>query len=85
MVRVNLSIGDKELQILDDMVKNKNVSRSKLIREAIKLYKNEFDKKEAENERVERIKSAINIQDDLSNYSKDWDGVSEIRKWRESR
>jgi metal-responsive CopG/Arc/MetJ family transcriptional regulator len=85
MVRVNLSISEKELQILDDMVKNKNVSRSKLIREAIELYKNEFDKKEAENERIERIKSAINIQNNLSKYSKDWDGVSEIRKWRESR
>lgn len=85
MVRVNLSISEKELQILDDMVKNKNVSRSKLIREAIELYKNEFDKKEAENERIKRIKSAINIQNNLSKYSKDWDGVSEIRKWRESR
>ena len=85
MVRVNLSIGEKELQMLDDMVKDKNISRSKLIREAIELYKKEFDKKEAEIKRVERIKSAINIQDDLSKYSKDWDGVSEIRKWRESR
>jgi metal-responsive CopG/Arc/MetJ family transcriptional regulator len=85
MVRVNLSISEKELKILDDMVKNKNVSRSKLIREAIEFYKNEFNKKEAETKRLERIKGAINIQDDLSKYSKDWDGVSEIRKWRESR
>lgn len=85
MVRVNLSIGEKELRILDDMVKDKNTSRSKLIREAIELYKKEFNKKEAEIKRVERIKSAINIQDNLSKYSKDWDGVSEIRKWRESR
>jgi metal-responsive CopG/Arc/MetJ family transcriptional regulator len=85
MVRVNLSIGEKELQILDDMVKNINASRSKLIRDAIELYKKELDKKEAENDRVERIKSAIKIQDNLSKYSKDWDGVSEIRKWRESR
>lgn len=85
MVRVNLSIGEQELQILDDMVENENISRSKLIREAIKLYKKEFDKADMEKKRLERISNAINIQDGLSKYSKDWDGVSEIRKWRESR
>ena len=85
MVRVNMSIDEQELQMLDDMVKKENVSRSKLIREAIKLYKKEFDRIDMENKRLERIRNAINTQDKLSKYSKDWDGVSEIRKWRESR
>ena len=85
MVRVNLSIDEQELQILDDMVKNQNVTRSKLIRDAVKLYKRELDRMDMEKERMERISNAIKIQDSLSKYSKDWDGVSEIRKWRESR
>ena len=85
MVRVNLSINEQELQILDDMVKNQNVTRSRLIRDAIKLYKRKFDRMDMENKRIERISNAIKIQDRLSKYSKDWDGVSEIRKWRESR
>ena len=85
MVRINLSIDEKELQELDYMSGKVNISRSKLIREAIRLYKKEFDKKDMENKRIERIKNAIRIQDSLRKYSKGWDGVSEIRKWREAR
>ena len=85
MVRINLSIDEKELQELDYMSGKVNISRSKLIREAIQLYKKEFDKKNMENRRIEKIKNAIRIQDSLRKYSKGWDGVSEIRKWREAR
>ncbi len=85
MVRINLSIDEKELQELDYMSGKVNISRSKLIREAIQLYKKEFDKKNIENRRIEKIKNAIRIQDSLRKYSKGWDGVSEIRKWREAR
>ena len=85
MVRINLSIDEKELQELDYMSGKVNISRSKLIREAIQLYKKEFDKKDMENRRIEKIKNAIRIQDSLRKYSKGWDGVSEIRKWREAR
>ncbi len=85
MVRINLSIDEKGLQELDYMSGKVNISRSKLIREAIRLYKKEFDKKDMENRRIEKIKNAIRIQDSLRKYSKGWDGVSEIRKWREAR
>ncbi|TET13807.1 MAG: ribbon-helix-helix protein, CopG family [Actinobacteria bacterium] len=85
MGRINLSIDEKELQELDYMSGKVNISRSKLIREAIQLYKKEFDKKNMENRRIEKIKNAIRIQDSLRKYSKGWDGVSEIRKWREAR
>jgi len=85
MVRVNLSINEKELQELDRISEKENISRSKLIREAIALYKKEFKKIDLENRRIEKIKNAIRIQDDLRKYSKGWDGVSEIRKWREAR
>ena len=85
MVRINLSIDEKELQELDYMSGKVNISRSKLIREAVRLYKKEFDKNNMENRRIEKIKNAIRIQDSLRKYSKGWDGVSEIRKWREAR
>ena len=85
MVRINLSIDEKELQELDNIRKKENLSRSKLIREAIQLYKRKFDKLDLENRRIDKIKNAIRIQDSLRKYSKDWDGVSEIRKWREAR
>jgi len=85
MVRVNLSINEKELQELDRISEKENISRSKLIREAIALYKKELEKIDLENRRIEKIKNAIRIQDNLRKYSKGWDGVSEIRKWREAR
>ncbi|MBU2563899.1 MAG: ribbon-helix-helix protein, CopG family [Actinobacteria bacterium] len=85
MVRINLSIDEKELQELDNIRKKENLSRSKLIREAIQLYKRKFNKIDLENRRIEKIKNAIRIQDSLRKYSRDWDGVSEIRKWREAR
>ncbi|MBM3702356.1 MAG: ribbon-helix-helix protein, CopG family [Actinobacteria bacterium] len=85
MVRINLSINEKELQELDYIREKENLSRSKLIRQAIQLYKRKFDKLDLENRRIEKIKNAIRIQDSLRKYSKDWDGVSEIRKWREAR
>ena len=85
MVRINLSIDEKELQEIDSIRKKENISRSKLIREAISLYKKEFEKIDLENKRVEKIKNAIRVQDNLRKYSRDWDGVSEIRKWRETR
>ncbi|GAG59263.1 unnamed protein product [marine sediment metagenome] len=55
MGRINLSIDEKELQELDYMSGKVNISRSKLIREAIRLYKKEFDKKNMENRRIEKI------------------------------
>ncbi|MBU4483633.1 MAG: ribbon-helix-helix protein, CopG family [Actinomycetia bacterium] len=85
MVRINLSIDEKELQELDNIREKENLSRSKLIREAIQLYKRKFNKIDLENRRIEKIKNAIRIQDSLRKYSRDWDGVSEIRKWREAR
>ncbi len=32
-----------------------------------------------------KVEEAIAIQDRLRKKSKDWDGVKEIRKWREAR
>ena len=39
----------------------------------------------AELRREDKIADAIKIQDDLRKRIKNWDGASEIRKWREKR
>ena len=39
----------------------------------------------AELRREDKIADAIKIQDDLRKKIKNWDGASEIRKWREKR
>ena len=56
-----------------------------LSRKEIGLYKREFEKEKSEKSRREKIKKSIRVQDNLRKYSKDWNGVSEIRKWREKK
>ena len=43
-----------------------------------------LEKQKLDLQRRENILKAIKIQNELKKYSKGWDGVSEIRKWRES-
>jgi metal-responsive CopG/Arc/MetJ family transcriptional regulator len=85
MVRINLSIEEKELKQIDKISKSENISRSKLIRKALEVYRGEVERKAAENNRRQNIEKAIETQENLRKYSLGWDGVSEIRKWRESR
>jgi len=85
MVRINISIDSDKLQELDRIRKMKGKSRSKFIVEAADLYIGQYKQKIARQKRKNAIKEAINIQNELREQSKGWDGVSEIRKWRESR
>ena len=85
MLRINLSVDEKSLKDLDYLSKSQNQNRSKIIREAIQIYKNEFEKQKLDLKRKQNILEAIKIQNELKKYSKGWDGVIEIRKWRESR
>ena len=85
MVRINLSIDENELKEIDEIRKLKKKTRSKIIREAMQLYKQAIYKEEDEKLRKQNILHAYKIQEELKKYTKDWDGVSEIRKWRDSK
>ncbi len=85
MVRVNISIGKDKLEELDNIREKKGISRSKLLREAADMYIDKYKKDQAQKKRKESIKQAIKTQDELRRQSGEWDGVSEIRRWRESR
>ncbi|MCL5071442.1 MAG: type II toxin-antitoxin system HicB family antitoxin [Actinobacteria bacterium] len=85
MVRINISIDEKDLKELDRLSSSANLTRSGFIRKAMELYKSELEKYKLEEKRKKELKEAIKIQEELSKLSEDWDGVSEIRKWRESR
>ena len=85
MVRINISIDEKDLKELDRLSSLTNLTRSGFIRKATELYKSELEKQKLEEKRKKELKEAIKIQEELSKLSEDWDGVSEIRKWRESR
>ena len=85
MVRINISIDEKDLKDLDRLSSLTNLTRSGFIRKATELYKAELEKHKLEEKRKKELKEAIKIQEELSKLSEGWDGVSEIRKWRESR
>lgn len=85
MVRINISIDEKDLKELDRLSSLADLTRSGFLRRALELYKTEIEKQKLEEKRKREIKEAIKVQDELSKLAGDWDGVSEIRKWREHR
>ena len=83
MVRINAIFPEDMLQKLDDIAKDKKKSRSMLLREAIEKLIEEHQRQLEKNRRKTLIKHAIDVQDRLRRKSCKWDGVSEIREWRE--
>lgn len=83
MVRINAIFSEDMLKEIDAIAKGKKKSRSMLLREAVEKLIEEHKRKLEEEHRKARIKHAIKIQDRLRKKSGKWNGVSEIRKWRE--
>jgi len=84
MVRINALFPKDMLEKLDGVAKDKKKSRSMLLREATEKLIEEEHRKLEETRRKARIKHAISIQDKLRKRSGKWNGVSEIRKLRET-
>ncbi|MCL4377809.1 MAG: ribbon-helix-helix protein, CopG family [Actinobacteria bacterium] len=85
MTRINISLSDEDLKDLDRLSMQAGLTRSRLIRQALELYKTELEMKKIEEKRNKDLREAFKIQEKLSKLSEGWDGVSEIRKWREAR
>lgn len=85
MKRLNITISDDVFEKLENLKREEKSSRSELIRKAIVLYKNEFDKKIVEKERKEKILKAISKINEIRESTGAWDGVKEIRRFRDSR
>lgn len=83
MVRINAILAEDIVKKLDDIAKNEHKSRSMLLREAAEKLVEEHKRQLEEIQRKERIKDSIDTQDRLRKKSGKWDGVSEIRRWRE--
>jgi len=83
MVRINAILPEDTIKIIDTIAKEEKKSRSKLLREAAEKLIIEYQRQKAEQIRKEQLTKAIKVQDNLKKKAGKWDGVSEIRKWRE--
>jgi len=83
MVRINAILPEDTLVKIDAIAKEKKKSRSSFLREAAEKLIDEYQRQKTEEIKRERIKRAIEIQDKLKKKSGKWNGVSEVRKWRE--
>ena len=85
MVRINAILSEDTLGKIDTIIKEKKKSRSSFLREAAERLIEEYQLLKEAEVLKERRKRAIEVQDRLRKKAGKWDGVSEIRKWREMR
>lgn len=85
MVRINTILSEDTLEKIDTIIKEKKESRSSFLREAAERLIEEYRLLKEAEVLKERRKRAIEAQDRLRKKAGKWDGVSEIRKWRELR
>ena len=85
MPKINLNISESFLEKLDESSKKENMNRSEFIREAVENFVAFKQEEEGLQIRKNKIEEAIQFFDKMSAKNKNWDGVKEIIKWRESR
>lgn len=83
MVRINAILSEETIKSMDIIAKEEKKSRSRLLREAAERFIEEYQRLKAEQQRKELLKQAIKTQDKLREKAGEWDGVAEVRKWRD--
>jgi metal-responsive CopG/Arc/MetJ family transcriptional regulator len=82
-MRINSILDEELLKKIDRTAKEMKKSRSLFIREASERYLRDYEAKKLEEERKRKFAAAVQVQDKLREKTGEWDGVGEIRKWRE--
>jgi metal-responsive CopG/Arc/MetJ family transcriptional regulator len=85
IMRINAVLSDEIVQALDSIAQEEKKSRSQLLREGAEKIIAEYEQKLREERRRVKMQQAMLIQDRLREKSGTWDGVAEIRKWREKQ
>lgn len=85
VVKINITLPDEELRIIDGFVREKGETRSGLILRALQFFMEESRRMEVEEarrrEKEEAFKEILRLKDKAGG----WDGVAEIRRWRDRR
>ncbi len=84
MVRINAVLSKAIVEELDAIAREEDKNRSELLREAAEKLIEEHRRRQEEQRRRARLERAVAAQDRLRKKSGAWDGVAEVRKWRES-
>lgn len=82
-MRINAVLNDELIQALDAIAQEEKKSRSQLLREGAEKIIAEYERKREEKRRQVKMQQAMAVQDRLREKSGTWDGVAEIRKWRD--
>ncbi len=85
VTRVMISMPKQFLEEIDRVAEEEGRSRSELLREAVRLYL-QVRKARSVPGQNPLVQQAVAIQDAIAHQdSVEWDGVAEIRRWRERR
>lgn len=85
MSKINITIPADFLKNVDKSAKEEHLSRSEFLRQAVETYWEVRKTRQELKKRAQNIKEAMQIQEHLRKKAGKWDGVAEIRKWREVR
>ena len=83
-VKINITLPDTALREIDDQARADNKTRSGLILEALELFLGKRAETQAEMARRKRVQEACAEIRGLRAKAGDWDGVAEIRRWRDA-
>jgi metal-responsive CopG/Arc/MetJ family transcriptional regulator len=79
MIRINITLKEEDLKLIDALARKDNKSRSEFLRSVVRYYKSQMF---LEKEREKMIKKAITTQDELRTRKIPWDATSELRRQR---
>ncbi len=82
-MRINAILSGELVRALDAIAQEEKKSRSQLLREGAEKVIAEYERQSEERRRQVKMQQAMAVQDRLREKSGTWDGVAEIRKWRD--
>ncbi|MFO7995885.1 MAG: type II toxin-antitoxin system HicB family antitoxin [Dehalococcoidia bacterium] len=84
-VKINITLPEEELKRVDAFARKQGNTRSGLIQRALHFFMKQKEREEEERKRRgEMTKASLEIKQ-LKEKAGQWDGVSEIRKGRDSK
>ncbi|NIS69873.1 MAG: ribbon-helix-helix protein, CopG family [Proteobacteria bacterium] len=83
-MKINITLPEDEINRVDRYTKEEGTTRSGLILRALRAYMKRKEKEAAERTRRLLIQKASSDIRKLRAKAGKWDGVAEIRKWRDA-